>query len=137
MTSEIRIDDFRFKVEDNIIYCEVSNSYDSNQTEAAVEKIFSKVIASLSGGKYMPIIINIENVGFFKAIKIFKFLVNNSILNSLVLSKTFLVDSYLLKGVLTVYSFMCNPIIPDRVFKTLRMAIRHCDKNNIIFNGLS
>ena len=137
MKKGMLIDDLSFWEDNNIIYCKINSDFKANSIDESIEEIFYKAISILSRGKYMPVLIDMRLLNFSNSIKLFKFLTSNKDIKELVLSKTFLVDSYVLKLILVVYSFIYNPIIPDTIFKNIELAIKKCHKNNLVFNALN
>ncbi|WP_452229745.1 MULTISPECIES: hypothetical protein [unclassified Lacinutrix] len=128
---------FKFRVDQNIIFCNVFNDLNEKDLDNDLEEIFVQAISKLSRGTHMPILINLEALDFYTGIKAFRFLSNNSKIKSIVLSETFLVDSYRLKFFLMVQNIMDITIIPDAVFKNFQSAKLYCNKNNKMYNALS
>ncbi len=128
---------FKFRVDQNIIFCNVSNDFNDKWLDKDLEEIFSNTISKLSQGTHMPILINLRALDFYAGIKVFKFLSNNSKIKSIVLSETFLVNSYRLKLFLIVQNIMDLTIIPDAIFKNFQPAMQYCNKNNKMYNALS
>ncbi|MBQ0786990.1 MAG: hypothetical protein KBT69_05800 [Oceanihabitans sp.] len=128
---------FKFRVDQNIIFCDVSNDFNEKWLDKDLEEIFSNTISRLSKGTHMPILINLGVLDFYTGIKVFKSLSNNSKIKSIVLSETFLVNSYRLKLFLIVQNIMDITIIPDAIFKNFQSARHYCNKNNQMYNALS
>lgn len=134
MKNEIIIDNIKFWINQNIIYCKIDNDFKSDSIGVELEEIFSNAIQALSKGKYKPILINMTDVNFLLSIKLFRYLSNNVLIKTLVLSKTFLVNSFGLKILLFIYSLTTDPIVPNKVFKYNSLAIKHCNKKYMEFN---
>ena len=128
---------FKFKVDQNIIFCSVSNDFNGEWLDNDLNEIFSTTIYKLSKGTHMPILINLGALDFYTGIKVFKFLSNNSKIKAITLSETFLVNSYRLKLYLIFQNIMDLTIIPDAVFKNFQSATHYCNKNNKRYNALS
>ncbi|SFZ94967.1 hypothetical protein SAMN05428642_1065 [Flaviramulus basaltis] len=123
-----------FWIDQNIIYCKISKNVGKNNIGVELEDTFSQAITMLSYGKYIPILINIREINFLTSIRLFIYLSNNLAIKNLVLSKTFLVDSFALKILLFLYSLTIDTIVPNRVFNIHSSAIKHCNKKYMEFN---
>ena len=128
---------FNFKVDQDVIFCDVYNDFNEKCLDEDLEDVFSSSISKLSQDTYLPILINIGSLSFYNSIRVFRFLSNNSKIKSVVLSETFLVNSYFLKILLSLQNFTRITIIPDAVFKNFKAAFRYCDENNKVYNALS
>ncbi|SDF02358.1 DUF7793 family protein [Ulvibacter litoralis] len=125
----------KFWIDQHIIHCEIYSGFGKINSESEIEKIFINEISTISEGKFLPILINLREVNDSSSIRIFKLLSRNTKLNSLVLSKTFLVKSYSLKGLLLIYNFTSNLIVPNTVFNDYDLAIADCTEVFKNFNG--
>ncbi|MBU2939169.1 hypothetical protein KO494_06420 [Lacinutrix sp. C3R15] len=130
-------DFFNFSVDQNVIFCNVVRGFNEKYISKDLEDLFSVSISNLSSGEHLPILVDMENLNFYTSIKVFKFLSNNSKIKSIVLSETFLVNSYCLKVLLSFQNFIRITVIPDAVFKSFKSAFRYCDENNKMYNALS
>ena len=109
MMDDKLIENFKFWVDQEVIYCQILNDLtdlDDDNKIKDIEHIFLNKIFMLSKDVHMPILIDLKELNFSNAIKVFKFLSKNTLIKSLVLSKTFLVDSYKLKILLNIQSFI-------------------------------
>ena len=137
MRSEIQLDDMKFWVDQSIIYCKISPDFNKDYQKIDIEEIFYNGISILSNGRYMPILIDLEGVGYSNSIKIFKFLAHSEIVRSLILSQIFLVKSRSLKTILSVYNFNKKPFFLNKICVDFDMAIKYCRKDNMVFNSIS
>lgn len=140
MDNDKLIENFKFCVDQNVIYCKVLNQFtDLNDKCQAkdLEHIFLNEIFRLSKDVHMPILFDLEDLNFSNTIKAFTFLSKNTLIKSLVLSKTFLVSSFKLKMLLNIHSFVCNPALPDVVFKDVESAKQYCIEDNKTYNSLN
>lgn len=137
MRNEILIEDIKFWVDQNIIYCKIYDGVEALNLEKDAELIFFNAISALSKGKYMPVIINMREMSYALSVKIYKFLSNSTLLNSIVLSKAFLVHRFGLKALLSIYNFTSNPVVPSEIFKNQTLAIQHCNRDHRVFNQLN
>lgn len=136
MTEEILIDNIKFWVDQNIIYCKIYDGFEINSLLKDAELIFYNGISTLSKGKYMPVIINMREIDYTFSIKIYKFLSNSTLLNSIVLSKAFLVHRLGLKILLSIYNFTSDPVVPSEIFNNQNLATQHCNRDHRVFNQL-
>jgi hypothetical protein len=134
MRNDIQFDGIKFWVDENIIHCTLDNDFLQKHSYIGIQEVFYNGISILSNGKYLPILINLEHVGFSDTIKIFKFLSICSLIKSLVISKTFMVDTMSLKVILSIYNISSDPVVPNRVCRDLDVALKHCKKENLVFN---
>lgn len=137
MKNELFIGNFKFSVDQNIIFCTIYNGFDENSNWGEIDGIFLDAVTTLSKGKLLPLFIDLSKIDHSLSIKFFKFISNNFTLKKIVLSKTFLVNTYKLKIVLFVYNFTYNLIIPNAIFKNHNLAIKNCIKNHKKFKRLS
>lgn len=139
MEDDKLIENFKFWVDHDVIYCQILSDLtdlDNNKIKD-IEHIFLNKIFMLSKDVHMPILIDLKELNFSNAIKVFTFLSKNTLIKSLVLSKTFLVNSYKLKMLLNIQSFICNPSLPDVIFKCNKSAIQYCIEDNRTYNSLN
>ncbi|WP_188463343.1 DUF7793 family protein [Bizionia arctica] len=137
MEKQLLIGHSKFWIDKKIIYCKVDSDFNTEKVDENVEVLFVQTITVLSQGKFLPFLIDVRELDFNQSIKLLKLLSNCARIKSLILSKTFLVDSYKFKVLLSIYSFICNPIVPDFVFKNVKRAVEHCDDDNMIFNAVN
>lgn len=134
MRNEIQFDDIKFWVDQHIIYCKFNGDFIKNYQMIDIEELFYNGISILSNGRYMPIIINLEQISDSNSIKIFKFLSKSVLIQSLILTKIFLVRSTGLKVLLALYNITVDPTLSSKICKNFNVAIKHCNKDNIVFN---
>lgn len=137
MRNVIRFDEIEFWVDQNIIYCDFNADFLKSYQKVDVEEIFYNGISILSNGKYMPILINLEDISSANAIKIFKFLSNSTIVKEIVLSKIFLVRSVGVKVVLSLYNLVGDAVVPIKVCNDFNLAVKYCHKDYSAFNTIS
>ncbi len=137
MKKQLLINDLKFWVDQNVIYCKVFNTFSDCNRPEDLDQIFNEAITKLSEGVHMPILFNLEALDFNNAVRVFKLLSKNRIIKSLTLSKTFLVNSFKLSVLLKVVSFFCNPAMPDLIFVDTTSAIKFCIEDNQAYNSIS
>lgn len=137
MRNAIRFDEIEFSIDQNIIQCNFNADLFKKYQKVDIEEIFYNGISVLSNGKYMPILINLENISSTNSIKIFRFLSNSAIIKEIVLSKIFFVRSVGLKVVLSLYNIVSDPIVPIKVCNDYTLAVKYCNKDYSAFNTIS
>ena len=135
MEVNIKTENINFQIDQNIIYCEFQNNFESQYSYSNIEIIFSNAIQTLSNDKYMPMLINLQQLNFRDSIRLFKFLSSNTAIKKVVLSTTFLVRSFGLKVFLDFYDFLNNTILPHKICINLSTAIKYCEHKIKVFNG--
>ena len=135
--NEIQLDNVKFWVVQDIIYCKFNDDIDRDYQKIDIEEIFYNSISILSNGKYMPILIDLEKVSYSNSIKIFNFLAHSQIVRGLILSQVFLVPSIGLQAILILYNLNKKPYFLNKICNSLDNAIKHCKKENMVFNAIS
>ena len=128
-------DNINIWIDQDIIHCVFKNDQDIYEIYSNLEIIFLNTIPILSKGKYMPLMIDLKHVQNKIAIKLFKSLSNNRLIEESVLSTTFLVRSFALKVFLDIYDFLNNAILPHKICINYYSAIQFCDHKIKAFNG--
>lgn len=128
MKNEILLGGIKFWVDQNVIHCKIYKSFNVTSRGKDTEEIFFNAITILSNGKCMPLLINMCEIDYSLSIKTFKYISANSLIKTAVLSKTFLVNSFLLKIYLGIYNFIGDPLVPNAIFKDFNSAIFYCNE---------
>ncbi|HLT53228.1 MAG TPA: hypothetical protein VKZ97_05040 [Flavobacteriaceae bacterium] len=136
MKDEILVGKFKFWVNSNIIHCRTLEDFDAIDFDKNIQQAFLETITSLSQDRYMPLMIDVQNLSFSNVFKTFRFFVGNSEINRVILSKTFLVNSLLLNTILTGYTFLKEPFFPITIFNNPKRALTNCTKINKVFNAI-
>lgn len=133
----MRTNNVNFCVDQNIIYCKFNGGFNKKYKKNETEELLYDTVYKLSNGTYMPILINLEEVGFLNSIRIFNFLAHNRHKKSLILTQVFLVRSTFLKIILSIYNFNNNPISQNIFSNDFDKAKDYCHKENNVFNTLN
>ncbi len=134
MNNLIEFDGIKFWVDQNIIYCELHKDFDFPSLKGGISEIFDNAITTLSNGKYFPILINLKELGNIDCIKLFKFFSQNTLINTSVLSKAYVVRTIGLKSLLTIYAFVFSNVVPNKIYNDMDMAIINCNEKYMLFN---
>ena len=137
MKNEIRINNIKFWVDQNIIYCKFYDDFDKNYFHDGFEDIFYEAISILSNGTYLPMIFDLTEVKSLVLVKLFKLLSCSSKLESVVLSKVFLVENQKQKIILSFYVMFSDANVPNLIFMESDLAIEYSSNNYALFNSVS
>ena len=137
MQKEILINNIKFWVSQNIIYCKLYDDSDVNCSNYDVEDIFYEAISILSDGNYLPIIFNFREINYSFSVKLFKFLSKNSKIKSSVLSEAFVVKNNRQKLLLYFSVLFSNSRKHSSVYKDSDLAIKYSNKSYTVFNSIS
>ncbi|MCF7559923.1 hypothetical protein L3X39_04675 [Sabulilitoribacter multivorans] len=133
MKNEIVIDNIKFWVDQNIIHTSINGKIDKKFLE--IEDIFVEVILALTVGNFKPLLIDLTTISKLNAINLFKILSRSSQIKTLVLSKSFLVQSYDLKLLLDLYNFGNETIVPNKISTKYSHAVKYCNQSYEQFNA--
>lgn len=136
MEGKIEVGSIKLWLDENVIYCKITNDFNENDINEYADEILFEIISIASKGEFMPLLIDIRDVNFYTSFKLFKLLSKSSHLKDSVLSKTFLVESCVLKVILVLQSYIINPIGPDAIFSNCGSSINFCKKKYTMFNSL-
>ena len=137
MRSVIQFDGIKFWVDQDIVHCNLDNGFLMKYENNNIEEIFINAIPILSKGKYMPLMINIEDVDRPYALKIFNVISKSAKIKKLVLSRIFLVNSTGLKVLLSINNLIVKQTVPNKIYRGYNAAIEFCKKDYMIFNEVS
>ncbi|MFD2543394.1 hypothetical protein ACFSSB_13760 [Lacinutrix gracilariae] len=137
MKDEILINNIKFWLDQNIIYCKLYDDSVVDFTCKGYEELFCKAISILSDGSYLPVIFDLSEVSSSVSVKLFKLLSNNCKIRGCVLSKVFLVKNYKQKVLLSYYMLFSDTKVPNLVFKDLSLAERYSHQYYDVFNSIS
>lgn len=95
---------------------------------------FLKAIARLSNGGYFPMLIDLRQLNGKYVFSVVKLLSKNRELKLAILSKSFLVNSFLLQIGLIILKGIEDPVIPNKIFRSYENAVKYSLETNYIFN---
>ncbi|MDO6595370.1 hypothetical protein Q4512_00505 [Oceanihabitans sp. 2_MG-2023] len=137
MKNEIFINNIKFWVDQNIIYCKLFEDSNLNYSRENIESMFCEAISILSNGTFLPVIFDFEELNSSHSLRFFKIISNNYKIKSAVLSKVFLIKNYRQKLLLSFYVLFSDSNVPNLIFRDLDLAIAYCNENYATFNSLS
>jgi len=134
MSNLVKCKKAEFWLEEGVLFCELIPEKCKNDFEQDFIDDILKAIATLSNGRYFPLIIDLRQLNDKLAFSVVKLLTKNPELKSLILSKSFVVNSFFLQFVLIVLKGVQNPIIPNKIFRSYENAVKYSLETNYIFN---
>tara|TARA_R110002073_G_scaffold174557_6_gene331773 strand:+ start:4835 stop:5248 length:414 start_codon:yes stop_codon:yes gene_type:complete len=137
MKNDIQLEGIKFWVDENIIYCKISTDFIIDNQEKNIEEIFYNGISQLNQRRYMPMLINMQQISSSNSIKIFKKLAQSHSVRGLILSQIFLVKSISLKVCLIVHNIIKKPFFINKICDDFNVALKYCNMDNKVFNSLS
>lgn len=137
MNNVIEFDGIKFWVDQDIVHCNLDNVFFKKHKNVNIEELFSNAIPVLSNGKYMPFMVNLEDVERPYALNIFNIISKSSQIKRLVLSRIFLVNSKGLKVILSLNNLIVRQAVPNKIYRSYDAAIKYCKKDYMIFNEVS
>jgi len=137
MKKKMHIDNITFWADRDVIYCRFEEGNYKKNILRSIDDIFYSAITSLSNGKYMPLLIDLRAVNTFNIIKIFKHVVESSLIKSISLSIAYVTNYTLLTISLYIYNLTIIHVIPVGIFNNMNQAIKHCHKHYNVFNPIN
>lgn len=115
-----------FWIEANIIHCTISKEYKGEILEDKAAEFFASEITALSNGRYLPLLIDLREVGILDAFRLFTILSPPSLLDFSVLTTSFLVRSNALRIMLSVYCIATGNAFWNTLHSNPKVALNHC-----------
>lgn len=137
MENKLHINNIKFCLYQNTIYCKFYNYSDLSFSDESIEDMFCEVISLFSGGTYLPIIFDLTEVNGSMCISLFKFLSSNAKIKNSVLAKVFLVKNYRQKITLSLYVMFSESYFYNMIFRSKELATGFCNQSYGAFNSLT
>lgn len=134
MSHIIRCRKAKFWIEDGVLYCKFIAKKCKNKFSDDFIEDYLDAITLLSNGRYYPLLIDLRKLNNNYAFSVIKILAKNPALKLAILSKSFVVKSYLIQFILIVLKVIQDPIIPNKVFRNYKKAVKYSQRTNFIFN---
>lgn len=115
-----------FWIDSNVIQCTIGKECESKILEDVAPKAFARRITALANGRYLPLLIDLREVGIFYAFRLFTTFSPPSRLDFSVLSTSFLVKSLALRIMLSLYCIATGNAFWNRVYHNPKVALDHC-----------
>ncbi|WP_100611021.1 DUF7793 family protein [Confluentibacter lentus] len=125
MCNKIKCKKAKFWIEDGVLICEFSDDNCIKKFSEYFSEEYLKAITKLSNGGYFPLLIDLRKLDKNYAFSIALILSKRPELKLAILSKSFVVNSYFLKFVLTIFGRIYDSIIPNRIFMNYNKAIEY------------
>jgi hypothetical protein len=135
MDGQIKCKKAIFRIEDHVLYCEfISKKCSKEFKENHLEK-YLKAIATMSNGRYYPLLIDLRDFNVAFIFSVVRVLAKNQELKSIILSKSFVVNSSFLQFVFILFMRINDPVIPNKIFTNYHKAIRYSLETNQVYNA--
>lgn len=115
-----------FWVDSNVIHCTIGKEYEDKILEDGVAKIFANRITALSNGRYLPLLIDLREVGNLDAFRLFTIFSPPSLLDVSVLSTSFLVRSHALRIMLSLYCIATGNAFWNTLHNNPKVVLNQC-----------
>tara|TARA_R110002050_G_scaffold94765_2_gene197257 strand:+ start:126798 stop:127211 length:414 start_codon:yes stop_codon:yes gene_type:complete len=135
MSDQIKCRKAKFWLEDGVLFCEFILKECKNEFSEDFIEDYLNVIATLSDGRYFPLLIDLRQLNNNYAFSVVKILAKNPELKLAILSKSFVVNSFLIQFVFNVLKMVQDPIIPNKIFRSYKSAVKYSLETNYIFNA--
>lgn len=135
MGNEIVYDSVKFWLDHHVIHCRIKNNISKEFSEIEFEDLFVKIISSLTNVNYKPVLIDLTDLSYLNALSVFKTISRSLQIKSIVLSKTFLVQSIDLKLLLSLYNFGNNSVVPNKISTNYNGALKFSNETYEQFNA--
>lgn len=115
-----------FWKDSNIIHCTITDEFDGQFREDDTARFFADRIRCLSNGRYLPLLIDLTEVGHLDTFRLFTIFSPPSSVVVSVLSISILVRSYPLRIALSGYCFLNGNAFWHTLYSEPRKAMENC-----------
>ncbi|NRD20378.1 hypothetical protein HNV08_09995 [Winogradskyella eckloniae] len=137
MRNVLQLDGVSFWVDQDVIHCKPNSDFFSKYTSRKMIACFSDVIPLLSEGSYLPLLIDVVELERPCALRLFNIISTNSRIKQMVLSRIFVVNSYRFKFILMLNNLLVKQVVPNKIFKNYKAAMKFCKEDYLSFNAVS
>jgi len=137
MRDIIQFEGIKLKIDQNVIHCKLKPDFFKKYSTAKSEETIFNAISVLYDREYRPILLDLKQINSTDAVEIFMLISNSALINSLVLSRTFLVRTTSLKLFLALNNIVGNRVVPNKIYTDFNVALNYCQKNYKVFNNAS
>ena len=137
MRDIVQLDGIKLKVDQNVIHCKLKPDFFKSYNKEKSEETLFNAISVLYDKKYRPLLLDLKQINSTDAVEIFILISNSVLINSLVLSRAFLVRSTSLKLFLALNNVIGKKIVPNKIYTDSRTAFQYCHNNYEVFNQAS
>ncbi|MFD1161035.1 MULTISPECIES: DUF7793 family protein [Hwangdonia] len=137
MSNQIECNKAKFWLEEGILFCKFIKGNCTKEFSEDFLEEYINAINTLSGGSYLPLLIDLRDLKEKEAFSVTTIIANNTKLKSALLSKSFVVNSYYVQFILVVLRRIHDPIIPNKIFRNYERAIAYSLETNQTFNACS
>ncbi|GAA4241457.1 MULTISPECIES: hypothetical protein [Winogradskyella] len=137
MRDVIQYDGIKLWVDNDVIRCKLSPAFFKTYDKTRTEEALYNAISTLYDREYKPLLLDLKQLNSSDSIEIFILISNSVSINTLVLSRVFLVRSTSLKILLAINNITGNKVVPNKIHTDFNVALAYCQNNYQIFNRVS
>ncbi|WP_308993204.1 hypothetical protein QLS71_008235 [Mariniflexile litorale] len=137
MVKQIKCKKAKFWLKEGVLFCRFIRGECKKEFSQEFLDEHIKAITTLSNGRYYPLLIDLRQLNENYAFSVVKIIANNPELKSVILSKSFVVNSCFVQFVLVVLKRIDDPVIPNKVFRNYDTAIEYSLETNHFFNAIN
>ena len=130
----------KLKIDHDVIHCKLKpDFFKSYSTSKCEETLFNaiSVLFDREYKEYRPILLDLKQINSTDAVEIFMLISNSALINSLVLTRAFLVRTTSLKLFLALNNIVGNRVVPNKIYTDFNVALDYCQTNYKVFNNAS
>ena len=137
MNEVIQNDGIKLWEDQNIIRCKLSPVFFKTYDKTNREEALYNAISALYDRQYKPLLLDFKQLNSTDSIEVFILISNSISINTLVLSRVFLVRSTSLRILLAINNITGNKVVPNKIHTDFNVALAYCQNNYQIFNNAS
>ena len=137
MRNVVQYEGIKLWVDQDVIHCKLRPDFFKNYEKDKTEEALFNAISILYDREYRPLLLDLKQINSTDAIEIFMLISNSVPINTLVLSRAFLVRSTCLKFLLALNNITGNRVVPNRIYTDFDLALLYCKNKYKNFNTVS
>ncbi|MBU2928292.1 hypothetical protein [Winogradskyella psychrotolerans] len=137
MSEDIQYEGIKIWEDQNIIRCKLSPVFFKTYDKSEREEVLYKAISVIYDRQYKPLLLDLKQLNSSDSIELFILISNSVSINTLVLSRVFLVRSTSLRILLAINNITGNKVVPNKIHTDFNVARAYCQNNYQIFNNAS
>ncbi|NRD20377.1 hypothetical protein HNV08_09990 [Winogradskyella eckloniae] len=137
MSNIIQYEGIKLWVDQDVIHCKINPDFFKSYNRIRTEKALFNAITFLYDKKYMPFLIDMKQLRGTHAVEIFMLISKSVPINTLVISRVFLVRTTSLNVILALNNITNKRVVPNRIYTDSNLALRYCHKDYQFFYNVS
>ncbi|WP_299101590.1 hypothetical protein [uncultured Winogradskyella sp.] len=129
MRNVIQYEGIKIWVEDDIMHCKLHPDFFKSYNRIRTEKTLVNAITFLNDKKYMPFHIDLKQLRGTHAVEIFMLISKSVSINTLIVSRVFLVRSTSLNDLHALNSITSKTGLPNGIYADNNLALRYCQND--------